>query len=295
MGIFLSFRQYDSETLEKVHQINLAIYDDFAKVCERNGINYFAISGTAIGTLRHKGFIPWDDDIDIAMLRDDYERFVECAKRELSDKYYLMGPEFDRNYYNLKPHLVLKDTTFVTNEAWSAGYKPGFFLDLFIYDNIPEDKNELAKYHCQCKVFTVLWFAYHVHFEKLFGTQDSLAGKVKYLISFVLGSILRCIPGSESWIWRHYDALSKKYRGKTKRYSALSDYGMTYMYVDEDEVFPLVELPFENTTMKLIRENKKQVARHMGSDYMQLPPVEKRTNHYPRELDFGSFFKDSEK
>ncbi len=290
----MSFRQYDNETLAKVHEVNLAIYNDFADLCDRHGISYFGISGTAIGTLRHKGFIPWDDDIDIAMLRDDYEQFVKYAKEELSDKYYLMGPEFEHKYYNLKPHLVLKGTTFVTNEAWSAGYKPGFFLDLFIYDNIPEDAAELAKYHRQCKIYTVLWFAYHVHFEKLFFTQDTAVGKAKYLISFVLGSILRLIPGSESWIWKRYDKLSKKYRGKTKRYSALTDYGMTYMYVDQDEMFPLVELPFENTTMKLVRENRKQVARHMGPDYMQLPPVEKRTNHYPRELDFGSFFEGQE-
>lgn len=280
---------YDSETLEKVHKINLCIYQDFADLCERHQINYFAISGTAIGALRHQGFIPWDDDIDIAMLRDDYERFVRYAKVELADKYYLMGPEFEHKYYNLKPHLVLKGTTFVTNEAWSAGFKPGFFLDLFIYDNIPVDKGELAKYHRQCKLFTILWFAYHVHFEKLLDTQDTLMGKSKYVASYLIGNALRLIPGSEKWIWEKYDALSKKYRGKTKRYSALTDYGMTYMYVDEDELYPLVDMPFENTSVKLVREYEKQVCRHMGPNYMELPPVEKRTNHFPKELDFGQY------
>lgn len=280
---------YDSETLEKVHKINLYIYQDFADLCARHQINYFAISGTAIGALRHQGFIPWDDDIDIAMLRDDYERFVRYAKVELADKYYLMGPEFEHKYYNLKPHLVLKGTTFVTNEAWSAGFKPGFFLDLFIYDTIPVDKGELAKYHRQCKLFTILWFAYHVHFEKLLDTQDTLMGKSKYVASYLIGNALRLIPGSEKWIWEKYDALSKKYRGKTKRYSALTDYGMTYMYVDEDELYPLVDMPFENTSVKLVHEYEKQVCRHMGSNYMELPPVEKRTNHFPKELDFGQY------
>lgn len=283
------FKPYDSNTLEKVHKINLLIYQDFADLCARHNINYFAISGTVIGALRHKGFIPWDDDIDIAMLRGDYERFVKYAETELSDKYYLMGPEFDHKYYNLKPHLVLKDTTFVTNEAWSSGYRPGFFLDLFIYDNIPTDPNELAKYHRQCKIYTVLWFAYHVHFEKLLDTQSTFLGKAKYIVSFLIGSFLRAIPGCEARIWRGYDALSKKYRGKTERYSALTDYGMTYMYVDKDEMFPLVDMPFENTSVKLVREYERQVSRHMGPDYMQLPPLEKRTNHFPKELDFGKY------
>ena len=75
-----------------------------------------------------QGFIPWDDDIDIAMLRRDYDRFIEVAQLELSDKYYLMGPEFDRGYYNLKPHLVLKNTVFITDEAWASVIGQGFFL-----------------------------------------------------------------------------------------------------------------------------------------------------------------------
>lgn len=282
-------RQYDPETLKNVQRLSLDIFKDFVAVCEKHGIDYFAISGTAIGAQRHQGFIPWDDDIDIAMLRDDYEKFIAVAPEELGDKYYLMGPEFSHRYYNLKPHMVLKDTVFVTDEAWASGYRPGFFLDLFIYENIPEDEAELKKYARQCKIDTVLWFAYHVHFEKLMYTQHSLAGKVKYLISIVMGSVLRIIPGSEERIWRHYDKLSQKYRGKTNRYSALTDYGMTYMYVDKAEMYPLVDMPFEDTTVKLVREYQTQSARHMGKDYMQVPPEEKRTNHCPRELDFGEY------
>ena len=64
---------------------------------------------------------------------------------------------------------------------------------------------------------------------------------------------------------------------------------MTYMYVDKDEMFPLVDMPFENTSVKLVREYERQVSRHMGPDYMQLPPLEKRTNHFPKELDFGKY------
>lgn len=281
-------RSYDPETLKKVQTLSLNIFKDFARVCEKHNIGYFAISGTAIGAQRHAGFIPWDDDIDIAMLREDYDKFVEVAPSELGDKYYLMGPEFDAKYYNLKPHMVLKDTVFVTDEAWASGYKPGFFLDLFVYENIPEDEQELKKYARQCKVATVLWFAYHVRFYKLLDKEKSLAGKAKYLFSSAMGAVLRLIPGCEQRLWKRYSKLAAKYRGKTNRYSALTDYGMTYMYVDRDEIYPYAKLPFEDTQMNLIREYKVQSARHMGTDYMQVPPEEKRTNHCPRELDFGT-------
>lgn len=282
-------KEYDADTLKKVQKLNIMIYKDFAAACKKHGIKFFAISGTAIGALRHKGFIPWDDDIDIVLLRDEYEKFISIFDEELSDKYYLMGPEFEHGYYNLKPHMVLKDTVFVTDMAWAAGYRPGFFLDLFIYDNIPTDEKELRSYARACKLYTVLWFAYHAKFWKLLDTQRTIAGKAKYLLSTLIGAVLHCIPGEEERLWNGYYRLSQKYRDKTLRYSMLSDIGMTYMYVDDDEMYPLVDMPFEDTTVPMVREYKTQVSRHMGEDYMALPPEDKRTNHCPRELDFGKY------
>ena len=75
-------KPYDPEILEKLHKVQIEILNDFAGVCKKHNLPYFAIYGTAIGAVRHKGFIPWDDDIDVAFLREDYERFVEAMKRD---------------------------------------------------------------------------------------------------------------------------------------------------------------------------------------------------------------------
>ena len=286
----MTSKRYDPVILDRVQKVNLKIYQDFADLCERHDINYFAISGTAIGTLRHKGFIPWDDDIDIAMLRDDYERFVGYAQDELSEKYYLMGPEFEHKYYNLTPNLVLKNTTFVTDSAWAGDYAPGFFLDIFIFDNIPEDAPEAKRYRFWCKLYATLWRSGHIKSWKLMRASNGLAENIKLIIGSVLHGVLYVFPGSESWVWRQYSKLVDKYRGKTKRYSALTDAGMLYMYVDEDEIYPLVDLPFEGVSMKMVHEYKRQLARHMGADYMVIPPVSQRTNHCPRYINFGNFF-----
>ena len=108
------YGEYEPETLEKLHRAEAEMFKDFADLCERNKIEYFAISGTAIGAVRHQGFIPWDDDIDVAFLREDYERFVEAMKRdrEFSRKYDLWGPECSHKYYNLQPTLMLKNYSF---------------------------------------------------------------------------------------------------------------------------------------------------------------------------------------
>ena len=135
------YGEYEPQVLEKLHSVELSMLKDFMKLCDDNNIEYFAISGTAIGAVRHQGFIPWDDDIDVALLRKDYERFVKVMKKnkEFCEKYDLWGPDLEHKYYNLQPTLVLKNTVFVNENAHAGNYKPGILMDIFIYDNLPED------------------------------------------------------------------------------------------------------------------------------------------------------------
>ena len=82
--------EYNQETLRKLQKTELEILKDFIKICKKYNLTYFATGGTAIGALRHQGFIPWDDDIDVCMLRKDYERFMEVAPKEMGDRYVFM-------------------------------------------------------------------------------------------------------------------------------------------------------------------------------------------------------------
>ena len=81
-----SYREYDKETLDKLHKVELSILDDFVKVCEKNDLTYFLIGGSLLGAVRHQGFIPWDDDIDIGMPREDYDKFIKIGQEALGDK-----------------------------------------------------------------------------------------------------------------------------------------------------------------------------------------------------------------
>ncbi len=283
------YGEYEPEVLEKVHKIEKEMLEDFIYICDKYDIKYFVISGTAIGVMRHKGFIPWDDDIDVAMLRKEYHKFVKAAKVEFETtfkgKYEMMGPNFKKKFYNMQPAMNLIGTRFVNETAWAAGFEPGFFLDIFVYENVPEDDAELEKVAKLCRLYSILYIIRSTHFWKLIPTHP-MAERPKLFVYGIVGALLRLIPNSDSILYKRYLKVLKPYYGKTKRYSATLDPGVTYMDVWEDELEPYAEKDFEDIKVKMIREYEEQLIRHMG-EYMEMPPEDKRTNHCPKLLDFG--------
>ena len=279
------YAEYNKDDLAHLHQAEMTIYKDFAAICKKHGIPYFAIAGTAIGTVRHGGFIPWDDDMDLAMLREDYERFAAVMPEETEGKYILMGPDRGEKYYNLQPAMMRLGTKFVTEQAYVSGYEPGIFLDLFIYDSIPEEAEERKKMLQACRKLTILYIMRNTRFFRLLHEETALQN-VKNFIGGCIGAFLRCIPHSDDKIYAAYMKKVNAWRGRSELYTALSDPGQAIMWIRREEIFPLQEMPFEDSTMFLIREYDTQLKRHMGN-YMEIPSPDKRKNHAPKVLDFG--------
>ena len=125
--------------LKYLQSLELQLLDKFIDVCNKYNLAWFADSGTLLGAVRHKGFIPWDDDIDVIMPRKDYNKLLKIAKQEFKSPYFFQTPETD-NVWCLHPRLRLDNTTFIL--SWEqAGYQhKGVFIDIFVLDSIPEDK-----------------------------------------------------------------------------------------------------------------------------------------------------------
>ena len=133
--------EYQPETLRKLHEIQLSILKDVDDLCTRHDITYFLDSGTALGAVRHNGFIPWDDDIDIGMLRPDYDRFLTVAKEELpASTYRLLIPGETLHYAAMFTKVALVGTKFYTQETIEAGLDMGIFIDVFPYDDLSSDE-----------------------------------------------------------------------------------------------------------------------------------------------------------
>ena len=130
----------DAETLQHIKDVELLILKDFIDICDENNIDYFLFFGTEIGAVRHQGFIPWDDDIDVIMFRDDYEKFLKIMEGLNNEKYMVFDIRYDEQYFFQFGRLSLNGTYWA--EYWDSqvDFKLGIHIDLFILDKVPNNK-----------------------------------------------------------------------------------------------------------------------------------------------------------
>ncbi len=124
-----------TEANRKLKVVLLELLHEFDRVCKKHNIPYVVFCGTALGAVRHKGFIPWDDDLDVSMLREDYERFLKVAPEELQEKYYLQA-EFSKHWNMHFSKLRKNNTTFLEKfHPKDKKMHQGIYIDIFPCDN----------------------------------------------------------------------------------------------------------------------------------------------------------------
>ena len=133
---------FSDEQIELLHNTLFDMLMDIKRVCDKHNITFLLSGGSMLGAVRHKGFIPWDDDLDIMMLRSEYVKFREAVLSEMTDKYDLVEP-LDGKYTNKKPKLFLKNSVFT--EVVYAGLPAEYrrvFIDVFIIEDIPASESK---------------------------------------------------------------------------------------------------------------------------------------------------------
>lgn len=126
-----------NELIKRVHKVQLEMALEVKRICQENNIKYFIIAGTLLGAVRHKGFIPWDDDLDIGMLREEYEKFIDVAKKELKEEYFLQTWDADSSFALPIAKLRRRGTKFIEQNSSSVNLNNGIYIDIFPFDNVP--------------------------------------------------------------------------------------------------------------------------------------------------------------
>lgn len=265
----------DSE-IKKIELDILLFIDSF---CRANKINYSMAYGTLLGAIRHKGFIPWDDDIDIFMLRKDFEKFSSMFNSAHNSKYKLLWISTDKNY-NLPLPKVVDSSTILIQNGQRRCKNLGVYVDIFIYDSIPDDdvlKNKIVK-----KVDTLQkYWSYSICKPPKSGSA------FKKIIRFLIYSFFHII--NPRFFVKKINKVSQTYTDcDTKKVGSLTYTGARRRFLFEKKwISELVELPFEGCCFFACADYNSYLCYRYGN-YLELPPKEKQISNH----DFKAYYKE---
>jgi lipopolysaccharide cholinephosphotransferase len=277
-------RFYEPETLKKLQKVELEILSDFIDLCERHNLTWFGIAGTGIGAKRHQGFIPWDDDIDVAMPRESFDRFLKLADQEYGDRYRILNAWTNRRFPMMTTRWTKKGTTFIEPAMKGAHCPCGIFLDIYVLDPVAD-----GRIACELQSWEA-WFWSKLLvlrcMPKPFLFQTGWMAKLIWLICGMVHRGLKILHISPAWLRDRCEKVCRRYeKKKTRRIAFLPDTSPYWNVFEVDKLYPLRKLPFDGLEVNFPNNVEECLTRQYG-EYMTLPPVEKRKTHYPYRLSF---------
>lgn len=259
---------------KRLWNIEIEILQDIQKVCQKNDIQYFLIYGAALGAVRHKGFIPWDDDIDIGMLRSDFDRFVSAYSANGNKKYCFQYGCSRKGEESTFLRIRSRNSTAIIRSQKSKNCTHGVFVEVYPYDQIPD--NKILRI-LQLKTCTVLKLLLDERFNGVY-VKSSLISLIRFLSK----------PFSNQAIWNIWHHFCSKYNGSNNKYistPAMPNYqkeGDIYLRSDFNGV---INESFESINVSIPVGFENMLKQNYG-DYMQLPPVEERGKYHERIVFF---------
>lgn len=281
----------DLEIIRELQLVQLRSLKKLDEICRRHDIRYWVAYGTLLGAIRHQGFIPWDDDLDIGIMREDYEKLCAVPAEEWDDGSILLTPESDDERHDKIFARVYQDASCVQSlkdvknwRRWSDGktWSTSLMMDVFLFDYVPDDDEE------QKRLFRKLHYGYAKQYTmvklKAKFDRSSLRSAVRSGGKIAYGWIMRHVH-RRPWVtlWNRYKkAVEKSHRGsRIGVYCTIDPY--TY---DASEVFPLKTAKFEDMEVPIPGCWDKMLT-DMYGDYMQFPPESERTHINFVYIDLG--------
>lgn len=267
------------EQVAELKQIETDILRRFVEICGRLNLRYYLLGGTLLGAVRHQGFIPWDDDIDVGMLREDYEIFLEHGQVLLPDNLFIQTIWTDSGYLNCFAKIRNSNTAFIETAAAKRKMNHGVFIDIFPLDHYPQNIQQQKKIDAQKRIYTQ-------RINSLYVSKHSLS-----IRGMLINALLKVRYPSYRSVLRKRDAMYKAEASGV----LIANHGGAW---GKKEIVPAdwygegVEVNFEGMKVMAPTQYDKWLTQVYG-DYMQLPPVEKRVgHHYVDVIDLHKSYKE---
>lgn len=271
----------DKNKLDKLHFLELEIAKEIRRICDKYDIKYFLDAGSLLGCIRHKGFIPWDDDMDIGMLRNDYDKFIQYAEQELDEKYYLQTTNSDKYYGLTFAKVRLRGTKFIEEKSKNTSAETGIFVDVFPYDNMSDNAIATKINGIKLKLYSHLLM---IKSGIKVWENEGIIKKMK----FAPFCILSLFVTRNNMIHR-IERLLKKYNNIETKNIAIGD-GTYYSkwFFPKQLLTDLILGEFEDELFYIPKEYDLFLSKAYNN-YMEMPPEKERRSHNALSIDFGQY------
>lgn len=260
-----------STEMKKLWAVELDLLVEFDRVCRKNDITYFVGFGTLLGAIRHQGFIPWDDDIDVIMYRDEYEKLTQIAEQEFQYPYFFHSPHTDPGLVSGGSRLRNSKTTLISDFEHKRPYQnKGIFIDVFVLDNLPDGEFWLKMHKLILKCYWRI-LRYASYYGEYFGTGKTLSLKKRFVGGIALA--LKRIWGIEQ-LCDGYTKLCSKYQGKSTKCNGPVEFsrGRIVFLKEFHDLNDITYVPFEHIKVP-IPNCYDEILSVLYGDYMTMKKV----------------------
>lgn len=265
-----------NEQIREIQLIQAEALKDFHDFCEANNLTYIGYAGTVIGAVRHKGFIPWDDDADVLMPREDYEKFIKLGARALGDKYFVQNTFTDYDYPHHFTRIRTEDTLMVQERFKDYNIHQGVFIDVFPMDVYPESERKRKKY------LRSIMFHRYIRWMLIYERKGNSKDGIKMLAK----KILSIFP--KTFWFKQSEKSRRRYENEVIDPDVLQlgeftlEVGremMESVLHTRNQVYDRILVPYEDFEIYIPRDYHDVLYRYFG-DYTQYPPIEGQISHH---------------